>query len=542
MDFGFSQIPLGGQVFGTPCSNLISPVVLGAEILRINAAEVHNFSLPDVPFTKQREVNNLSFCNVSVVLTHPGADDMVHINLWLPSSDWNGRYQAMGGGGLAAGYGEAKLASQIASGYVASSTDAGLTLNNTVNPLDGEWALKQDGSPNEDLLLNLAWRSIHDMVVVSKDVIKQFYGREQTYSYWHGCSQGGRQGYAAAAKYPHDFDGILAIAPAISITSFVPADFWPPVVMQNSEVPPFCVFEAYQKAIIVKCDPLDGVEDGLISDSDLLETCPFDPASLIGTKIPCRERCIKTDPITLMERVVPCHDPWDLTITATHAEIVTKLLEGPRTPDGTRLWNGIALGASFFAVADTIMTDEGIRIPRPFDSAMNWLKFISMRNASYDMSEMDYSDFYKAFNQSRDRLDSVWGNQQLDLSGFKQSGGKLLTWYGLADEFIPPAGMLRYRDSVEEKFGGTEEVDEFYRLFLAPGGGHCYGGYGPLPVNPLEVLVSWVEREQAPEVLPAAIIHPDGVKVTRNLCRYPRKLIYKEGDVNQASSFACQEI
>jgi hypothetical protein len=97
------------------------------------------------------------------------------------------------------------------------------------------------------------------MAVASKDAIKQFYGSEPHSSYWHGCSQGGRQGYAAAAKYPHDFDGILATAPAIDLPQIIVSDFWGTVVMRNSEIPPSCVFEEYQKAIIATCDPLDGM-------------------------------------------------------------------------------------------------------------------------------------------------------------------------------------------------------------------------------------------------------------------------------------------
>jgi feruloyl esterase len=542
MDFGFSQqLPINDQWLGTSCTNLVSPIIQGAEIVKIVGSEVHNFSYPALPRFGMKKVDNLNFCNVSVTLTHPGADDTVYVTVWLPlsASDWNGRYQATGGGGLAAG-GEPRLIPQVVAGYAASSTDGGLTLNNTINPQSGEWALKADGSPNEELQLNLAWRSTHDMAVVSKDVIKQYYGVDPSYSYWHGCSQGGRQGYAAAAKYPHDFDGILAVAPGVDIVAFVPADFWPPVVMQNSEVPPFCVFEAYQKAIIAECDPLDGVTDGLISDYELLETCPFDPVSLVGTEILCADDCMVFDPKTLAATEVPCREPTVLTITASQAEVVSKILQGPRSPSGEHLWYGLAPGAAFSAVAHTVTTPDGTIIPEPFLAAENWLKFLALQNSSVDVATMTYAEFYHAFDASVSRLTPLWGNQHLDLSDFSAAGGKLLTWFGLADECIPPSGMLRYRDSLQEKFGGAEAVDEFYRLFLAPGAGHCWGGHGPIPSDPLAALVSWVEQEIAPEVLRATKTGEDGVEVTRDLCRYPQKLVYQEGDVNLASSFGCQ--
>lgn len=541
MDIGISQATFGGQTFGTQCANLIAPIISGAGVTSMTAAEVHSFNYPAVPLFSPTEINDLSFCNVTVALSHPGAGDTAYVTIWLPLSDWNGRYQATGGGGLTAGIGVPMLVPQVAAGYAASSTDGGLTVNETQNPQYGAWALKEDGSPNDDLQLNLAWRSIHDMALVSKDIIRQFYGVAPSFSYWHGCSQGGRQGYAAAAKYPHDFDGVLAIAPAIDIPEFAVADFWPPVVMQNSPaVPPFCVFEAYQTAIIAACDPLDGTTDGLISDYEVIENCPFDASSLVGTKIECVDGCFEFDPKTLVSKRVPCRESTTLTITELHADIVTKILQGPHDADGNRLWYGLAPGASFFATAHTILTDDGSRVPQPFIAGENWVKYLAMRNASYDMTRMTYPDYFKAFQASVSRLTPQWGNRNYDLADFRQRGGKLLTWFGLADEYIPPPGIMRYREEVEKRFGGPDAVDEFYRLFLAPGAGHCFGGVGPVPIDPLEALVSWVERGEAPDTLPAATTTADDVQLTRNLCRYPRKLVHKTGDVNKAESFECR--
>lgn len=521
MDLGASQVPFGGQILGTQCASLVQPIVAGAEILSLHAAEVHNFSFPAIPFFNPVETNALDFCNVSVALTHPGANDTVFVSVWLPLAEWNGRYQATGGGGLAAGMGPPLMANALDSGYATSSTDGGLTLNNTINPQSGKWALKDDGTSNDDLQLNLAWRSIHDMAVISKDLINQFYGVKPSYSYWHGCSQGGRQGYAAAAKYPHDFDGILAIAPAMDLAELVVADFWPAVAMQNKVVPPFCIFEEYHKAIIAKCDPLDGVVDGLISDYDLLESCPFDPDALIGQE-------------------VSCGDLKDVTITADHANVVKQILQGPRTTEGKSLWYGLAPGAEFFAVAKTKAGEDGTFVPVPFAPSVGWLKHFVFQDPDYDTSKMTHSDYDKAFEISVSKLNQLWGNQHLDLTDFKHSGGKLLTWFGLADEYIAPNGMLQYRENLEKRFGGPEAVDEFQRLFFAPGVGHCWGGHGPLPADPLNALRAWVEKGTAPDVLPAVITTPENVEVSRNLCRYPKKLVYREGEVNLAGSFSCE--
>ncbi|KAK5050475.1 hypothetical protein LTR84_003756 [Exophiala bonariae] len=536
MDLGASQDILGGH---TPCASLVAPVIAGAEILSLSAVEVESISSRADPLSTAIEPFYLNFCNVSVVLTHPGASDTVFVDVWLPTSDWNGRYQAMGGGGLAAGYGGLMLAGPLSEGYLTSSTDGGLTLNNTVDPQSGKWALNEDGTSNDDLQLNLAWRSIHDMVLLSKDLSQQFYGVEPSYSYWHGCSQGGRQGYAAAAQYPEDFDGILAIAPAIYIPELVVADFWPPVVMQNNTVPPFCVLEEYQRAIIAKCDPLDGVTDGLISDHDLLESCPFDPDTLVGHTVSCNSACATLDIGILMEMDVPCEGLKELTITTEHATVVREILQGPRTSNGKPLWYGLAPGAAFFAVANTIEDEDGNWIPSPFIVAKSWLKYFVFKHPDYETTKMSTADYEKAFDISTSQLGELWGNQHLNLTAFKDAGGKLLTWMGLADEYIPPNGMLRFRENLEKQFGGAEAVDEFQRLFFAPGAGHCSGGHGPLPVDPLIALRGWVENGTAPETLPAMTISPENVKVSRNLCRYPKKLIYNEGPVALASSFSC---
>lgn len=194
----------GGNSSRTPhspdCSHLSPPVIPGIEVRTVSGTEIYDFTVTG-------DGAGTDFCNVTVTLTHPGAEDTVYITLLLPLSGWNGRYLATGGGGLAAGAGDLLLGDPVSKGWAASSTDGGLSLNQTINPQLGGWILGADGSYNEALVENLARRSIHDMVEVSKDLIEQFYQQTASYSYYHGCSGGGRQGYTAAAVYPHDFDG-----------------------------------------------------------------------------------------------------------------------------------------------------------------------------------------------------------------------------------------------------------------------------------------------------------------------------------------------
>ncbi|KAL4779787.1 tannase and feruloyl esterase-domain-containing protein [Aspergillus varians] len=517
--------------WGAQCVGLQAPLISGAEVLWMASNAVQDFRTPPVidvsgetPPNLTGSVPPLNFCNVSIALTHPGDKDTAFISVWLPPKDsWNHRYTATGGGGLAAGY-DFNMVSPLAAGFAASSTDGGLTLNHTINPQSGLWGLDEDGSIEEGRLTNLGWRSIHDMSVASKDVVKQFYSVEPSYSYWVGCSQGGRQGYAAAAKYPEDFDGILANSPGLGLDSVGPAAFWPVVVMQNEgEFVPSCVFDEYQKAILEVCDPLDGATDGLISDYELVLTCPqtFNSSALIG-------------------RIVPCEDAGGITITPRHAKIVTKILDGPRTDAGERFWFGTAPGANFSGVAGTVYED-GKWTPKPFPPAAGWLQNVVVAANKTNIMQLSYDEFFAAFNISVELGAPFIGDEYLDLSDFREAGGKLLTWVGLADQYIPPMHLLEFYDQVAKKMGGDPKVNEFYRVFTAPGVGHCYGGAGPQPVAAMQALVAWVENGTAPETLAARSDSMNGPVITRELCMYPKKCVYGDGDVREPGSFHCQD-
>jgi feruloyl esterase len=457
------------------------------------------------------------FCNLSVIITHPGDDDIVYVSIWLPLDSWNGRYQSTGGGGLQAGYFDPVLGPAVALGYSAGSTDGGLTLNKTINPQTGIWGLKADGSRNLGLLENFSYRAIHDMTAIGKAATRAFYGMPSKYSYYTGCSTGGRQGYFEAQLFPEDFDGILANAPAVNGPNITPALFWPVVVMANTVVPPQCIFTAYLSAIIATCDSLDGAVDGIISDPD---NCKFDPTTLIGSKVNCSGQ--------------------DVTISAADASVVTKMLQGPRTTTGEQLWSGLPPGAPFSGQANTTLIN-GTLTPVPFVSAESAIRYIVMQDPNYDTMHMSYAAFDEATSLSV--TSSVVGldtDRQPDLTKFKKRGGKLLTWHGLADQLLTPASTLLYRERLEQAMGGTAAVNEFYRLFFAPGVYHCSGGPGPIPVDALGALVKWVESGVAPDILPATSTSKTTPVINRNLCHYPQTLKYTgSGDVHVASSFTC---
>ncbi|VUC37519.1 unnamed protein product [Clonostachys rosea] len=505
----------GNSALAQKCTSIKLPRFEEFEVIKLHSSPVFDYPISSNP-TQTPSQSTIDFCLVNVSLTHSGADDIVLTSIWLPLHGWNGRFQATGGGGLAAGYFDSALKQPVADGYAAGSTDAGLSLNNTSLAGSGRWALTPEGNLNQDLIKNFAYRSIHDMTVIGKAAIVAFYGHRAQYSYYTGCSTGGRQGYLAAQYYPDDFDGIMANAPAIFTPRVSPGDFWPVVVMENIVAPPQCVFSAFQAATIRQCDPQDGATDGLISAPD---KCDFDPRTLVGQTVNCTE---------MFASVV---------ITSEHAEVAAKILEGARTSSGDFLWFGNPPGAAFDGLANTTFVNGTIEIV-PFDSGEAWMKYFVALDPDLDTKHTSFDTFESLYFRSVQLFTDILGTDDPDLSDFKNAGGKLLTWHGMADAYIAHPGTTLYWDKLQKKMGGSDAVDEFYRVFLAPGVAHCQGGYGPVPSNPLAALVNWVEKDEAPNTLFASIASKD-VQTSRQLCHYPERLKYTGGDVNNSESFIC---
>ncbi|MFB7504955.1 tannase/feruloyl esterase family alpha/beta hydrolase [Streptomyces broussonetiae] len=455
-----------------------------------------------------------AFCQVTVTLTHPGDNDHAKVQTWLPLTNWNGRFQATGGSAYSAGDNGVALGTGVKNGYATTTTDAGVG-----DVLDTSWALKGKGQVNTVLLKNFASRSQHEAAVVGKEVVDGVYGKRAAYSYFTGCSTGGRQGYMEAQRYPNDYDGILADAPAINWDRYEVATLWPQVVMNNEKTyPSKCEFKAFTDAAVKACDKLDGVKDGLVSDPS---RCNYDPRRLIGTKVVC--------------------DGKELTITAADAAVVRKIWDGPRTTSGKKLWPGVPVGADLGGLADT--TDpgtDGTVQGKPFPVPALWVQLWLKKDPAFDVSKITYSQFTQLFKQSQDEYNKVIGTDNPDLSAFRKSGGKLITWHGDADQFIPTQGTVQYRKQVEREMGGSKRVDDFYRLFLAPGTSHCGLNGFDGSADGLAALTTWVEHGKAPKTLPATLINANGKQVSRDLCSYPAVSRYTgHGDPALAASFRC---
>ncbi|WP_335979319.1 tannase/feruloyl esterase family alpha/beta hydrolase [Streptomyces sp. CA2R106] len=455
-----------------------------------------------------------AYCQITVTLTHPGQGDHATVQTWLPATGWNGRFQGLGGSAFLAGDNGVGLANAVKSGYAAVSTDAGVG-----DALDTSWALNSKGQVNTALLENFASRSQHEASAVGKEVVNGVYGKGPAYSYFTGCSTGGREGYMEAQRYPDDYDGIVADAPAVNWDEFEVATLWPQVVMNNEKTyPTACEFNAFTSAAVKACDKLDGVQDGLVEDPD---RCDFDPRTLIGTTVAC--------------------DGKDLTVTAADATVVRKIWDGPRTTSGRKLWAGTPIGADISGLAGVTAPDaDGNVKGAPFQVPAAWVQLWVAKDPSLDLSTITYSRFTQLFRQSEAEYDQVIGTDDPDLTAFRDAGGKLLTWQGEADQYIPAQGTVQYLHQVQHKTGGAAKTGDFYRLFLAPGTSHCGLNGIDGTTDGLAAVTAWVEHGKAPKSLPATLTNAAGQSVTRNLCTYPQVSRYDgHSDPATAGSFHC---
>lgn len=438
------------------------------------------------------------FCRVRVTV-----EPSINMEVWLPT-EWNGRFQAVGGGGYAGVIRYNRGLSQaLRDGYATAETDTGH--NATEMPV-GSFGLNDDGTLNWQLIEDFASRSLVEMTKKSHALIDAFYGQPADYSYWNGCSTGGRQGLMLAQRFPEGYDGILAGAPAINWDTFIPAMLWPQLVMKEEvgEVIPQCMFDQANAAATAACDGLDGVVDGILDDP---RRCDFDASELVGEVTPCG------------------------VITEADARAIQMIWDGARTADGDFLWYGFTPGSNTGRLAGQNPD------PYPVSHIGEWV----LQQEDWDWTGLDYASFEEYVRESQRLFNDVIGTDDPDLSEFRDEGGRVLMWHGWNDNAIYPEGTTDYYERVISKHRNVEQTQDFARLFMAPGVAHCGRGPGPNQFDMFGNLVEWVESGEAPDRIQASRIESGEVVRTRPLCPYPYAARYDgKGDPNLASSFTCK--
>jgi feruloyl esterase len=438
-----------------------------------------------------------AFCRIAATLK-PSSDSDIKVEIWMPLSAWNGKFEAVGNGGWAGTISYGALAGALRRGYATASTDTG----HAGNGGDGSFALN-----HPEKVVDFAYRAVHEMTVQAKAVAEKHYGSAPRLSYWNGCSTGGRQGLKEAQKYPEDYDGIIAGAPANFMTHLSTHALWvaQATLKDPASLIPREKYAAIHKAVLDTCDALDGVKDGVLEDP---ARCHFDPKSI---------QCTAGDaPICLTPPQVEA------------ARRIYAPAKNPRT--GAEIFPGMALGSEmgWAALAGG---------PGPLTISNDHYRFIVFKNAEWDFKTLDFDkDVALA-----DRLDDgVMNATDPNLKAFFNRGGRLLMYHGWVDQLISPQNSINYYQSVVKAQGGVEKTADSIRLFMVPGMAHCAGGDGTSTFDSLGTLEQWVEQKKTPAQIVASHLTNGVADRTRPLCPYPAIAAYKgTGGTNDAANFTC---
>lgn len=436
-----------------------------------------------------------AFCRVVVTLT-PVAGSAIGAEVWLPLAGWNGKLQSVGNRGWGGAISHPALATALAAGYAAASTDTGHRGGGAAFALGGR-----------EPMVDAGYRAVHETTLLAKEVVHRYYGEDARRSYWNGCSLGGRQGLAEAQRYPSDYDGIVVGDPANNLIDLYAARLIQARVAHrtpSSGVGPR-LLTALHDAVLEACDRLDRVGDGVIENP---LQCHVDPARLeCGRPGVDAGACLQPEQVETVRRL---YAP------------VTHPVTGGTLSDG--LQPGSELGWSAVAGAE------------PETNALGLFRFVVLSDPSWDWRDRE-------FPAHVDRARAAWSGL-LDavspaLAPFTGRGGKLLMYHGWSDPQTPPGNTIAYYQRVRDTLGAS--ADASVRLFMVPGMGHCEGGAGTDTFDRVAALDEWVSAGVAPEMMPATRRVGGVVTKSRPLCAWGSVASWDgRGHTDRAESFTCR--
>ncbi len=494
----------GAMAPAVSCDSLASLALPNVTITGAEAVEAGAFVPPMPPGRslsegQARQYGALpAFCRVAATLT-PSSDSDIKVEVWMPAEGWNGKLQAVGNGAFTGSlrYGGGRsMASGLERGYATASTDTGHV---------GGGA--EFGYEHPEKVVDFGWRSVHEMTVMAKQVIGAFYGDGPRYSYWFGCSAGGRQAMKEAQRFPEDYDGIIAGAPgndwmgraagSLRVAKHLEAN--EDARLSDEEV------QLVHAAVLEACDAADGVTDRVVGDP---ERCDFDPA------------------------VLQCSGAGrDGCLPAAQVHTVQMMYASPKNPKTGRAITGVLPGS------ETNWTNLGwTRSAR--GTGIDQYRYLVYADPEWTIDRFDFdTDIVAAEETDDDTLNAL----DPDLQPFFDRGGKLLVYHGWSDAQISPANATQYYQRVLETVGDEATVRDGFRLFMAPGMGHCAGGEGPSAFDALTVIEEWVEEGMAPDRIVVSRTRDGAVDRTRPLCPYPQLAVYTgTGSTDDAENFVCR--
>jgi hypothetical protein len=459
----------------------------------------------------------------------PGQTSKFRIRVGLPLNEndggtggeqgaWNGKIQTLGNGGFAGSV--TGVTSATNTGYVGTGTDTGHNSSITspvpnpnappstvqIPPSENgaAFGLNPDGTVNYGRISDYGWRGQHHANLWGQRVAKTYYGRKHERNYYIGCSDGGREGHEMAQRFGQSFDGIVAVSPAIFWDRWGFSGGWGNYVARHElgqDGIATLKFQDVNQRARTACDPLDGITDGMIQET---RACKYDAHQAV-----CGAPGASADPSRCL--------------TPAEAGVVNKIWDGPRNPDGTKMWVGWERGAT-----------PGTALPTQFGEQIN--RYWVHRDPFFDWRTISPEEFLVEQRNLTKQFSQFIGSDSTNLKTFKGSGGKMIVSYGNADQVIPPNGHYKYMQDLFAKMGGVAETQEFYRYYVFPNATHC-GGAGMTNNVLFDALVNWVEKGIPPDHLVAQV----NSTRTRKVCMYPNTPVYNgTGSTDDEANFSCQ--
>jgi feruloyl esterase len=455
-----------------------------------------------VPTTGKPLTDLPPFCRVTATLK-PSADSDIRVEVWMPESGWNERFNGTGNGGFAGNISYNALAEGLRKGYAVANTDMGMSTP------PGATASIFINRPER--WIDWGYRATHEMTLAAKQIVRAYYARDAKHSYFTGCSTGGEQALMESQRYPDDYDGIVGGAAANNRTGVHVSILWNFAVNERTPASylPAAARSLLSQAVMNACDGLDGVKDGVIADPT---KCHFDPASL-QCKEPEKQNCL----------------------TAAQVQTAKEIYSGPVNPrTGDSLYPGLPRGSEFGW--DGLDRTPGPAAIPPFAPIFQWVF-----GPDWDWRQFDFDHQDSVFTQ---KLAAMVNATSPDIDTFRAHGHKLLIYHGWADWLVAPGETINYYNAVLARAKDDPTIDQSVRLFMVPGMAHCGGGPGATHFDALGTVVNWVEHGVAPDNIIASTLPPadssSAVNTQRPLCPYPRIAQYQgSGSTDDASSFVC---
>jgi feruloyl esterase len=444
-----------------------------------------------------------AYCRVSGA-SHPTQDSDIRFEVWIPDH-WNGRYLQLGNGGFAGVIPERGLLMGVAQGFAVAGTDDGH--QSTVNT-DASWAL---GHPEKQI--DFGYRALKETTDAAKAIITAYAGTPK-YSYFQGCSDGGREALMEAQRYPQDFDGIVAGDPANNWTHLLANSVWNYQAL--TATPGSFLTQDRLKLIQAEAVKQCADSDGVIQDP---LACHFKPETLL-CKTGSGPDCLSAAQLAALRKVYA---------GSRNPRTGAKILSG-FTPGGEAEANGWGRWIAG--------PDGDIKQSLLYGFAGNFFGYIVYADAAYDLKRFNFDSDLKMTDE---KFAPIFSSYSADLSAFKARGGKLIQYHGWSDPAIPALDSIDYYRSVQAKMGPT---GDFYRLFMAPGMLHCSGGPGPNVLATLPAITQWVEQSKPPEVLIATRFRDNDplkpVERVRPLCAFPARAVWDgRGEQNSPANYRC---